>query len=239
LKHLEGGGPGHTPPLSFLSKLLNLRLFDMAGLFVTLEGIDFCGKTTQAKKLASYLRKKGYKVLLVREPGGDRVAEKVRKVLLSQENSEMTPRTELLLYQAARSQLTEKVILPSLEEGRVVICDRYSDSTLAYQGYGRGLDKRMIRYLNSVSTSGLSPDLTILLDVPVKTAQERGTRKKGRRDRLEKEGIEFHLRIRSGFLKIARLNRRRMKVVDGTENVEETWQKVRKVVDSFLSRADR
>lgn len=127
----------------------------MTGFFITFEGIDFCGKTTQARRLSSYLRRKGYKVILVREPGGDRIAERIRRILLSKKNTEMTALTELLLYEAARSQLTQRVILPTLKEGKVVICDRYSDSSLAYQGYGRDLDKRMIKSLNHVSTLGL------------------------------------------------------------------------------------
>ncbi len=208
----------------------------MAGFFITLEGIDFCGKTTQARKLASYLRKKRHNVLLLREPGGGKIGEKIRQVLLNKTNSEMTPLTELLLYEAARSQLTERTILPALKEGKAVLCDRYSDSTLAYQGYGRGLERRMIRHVSQIATFKLLPDLTILLDLPVKTSLQRGREEKRKKDRLEKERFEFHQRIREGFLKIARQNPRRIKVVDGTQNIDKTWQKVKKVVDSFLSR---
>lgn len=211
----------------------------MAGFFITFEGIDFCGKTTQARRLISYLRRNGYNVLLVREPGGDGIAERIRRILLSKKNSEMTALTELLLYEAARSQLTERMILPALKEGKVVICDRYSDSSLAYQGYGRGLNKKMIKDLNHISTFVLLPDLTILLDVPVKTSFKRRKKEKREKDRLEKEKFEFHLRIREGYLTIARQNRKRIKVVDGTENIDKTWQKVRKVVDSFLSKSNR
>jgi dTMP kinase len=211
----------------------------MFGLFITLEGIDFCGKTTQAQKLASYLRRKGYKVLLAREPGGDRVAEKVRRVLLSKANSQMTPLTELFLYEAARSQLTQKTILPALKQGKVVVCDRYFDSTLAYQGYGRGLSKSMIGKLNHIAALGLKPNLTLILDVPVKVSLMRGKKKGRKKDRLEKEKFKFHQRIRKGFLAIARQNRKRIKVVNGTKNIEETWQKVRKVVDSYLRKSNK
>jgi dTMP kinase len=211
----------------------------MSGLLITLEGIDFCGKTTQAQKLASYLRRKGYKVLLAREPGGDRVAEKVRRVLLSKANSQMTPLTELFLYEAARSQLTQKTILPALKQGKAVVCDRYFDSTLAYQGYGRGLNKRMIGKLNHIAALGLKPNLTLILNVPVKVSLMRGKKKGRKKDRLEKEKFEFHQRIRKGFLAIARQNRKRIKVVDGTKNIEETWQKVRKVMDSYLSKSNK
>jgi dTMP kinase len=211
----------------------------MSGLFITLEGIDFCGKTTQAKRLVSYLRRKGYKVLLVREPGGDGVAEKIRRILLSKANSQMTPLTELFLYEAARSQLTGKTILPALKQDKAVVCDRYFDSTLAYQGYGRGLSKRMIIKFNQTAALGLKPNLTLILDVPVKVSLMRGKKKGRKKDRLEKEKFEFHQRIRKGFLSIARQNRNRIKVVDGTKNIEETWQKVRKVVDCFLSKSHR
>jgi dTMP kinase len=211
----------------------------MAGFLITFEGIDFCGKTTQARRLASHLQRKGWRVLMVREPGGDRIGERIRRILLSKKNSEMTALTELFLYEAARSQLTESTILPALRENRVVICDRYSDSTLAYQGYGRGLDKNMIRCLNEVSTFGLLPDLTVLLDVPVGTSLRRGKKGKRQKDRMEKERFEFHQSIRKGFLTIARQNRRRVKVVDGTQNIDKTWQKVRKVVDSFLSGSNK
>ena len=211
----------------------------MTGFFITFEGIDFCGKTTQARRLISYLRRNGYNVLLVREPGGDGIAERIRRILLSKKTSKMTDLTELLLYEAARSQLTERMILPALKEGKVVICDRYSDSSLAYQGYGRGLNKKMIKDLNHISTFGLLPDLTILLDVSVRMSFKRRKKEKREKDRLEKEKFEFHLRIREGYLTIARQSRKRIKVVDGTENIDKTWQKVRKVVDSFLSKSNR
>jgi dTMP kinase len=171
----------------------------MKGLFITLEGIDFSGKTTQARKLASYLRENGYGVLLIREPGGDRISEKIRKILLSEKNAGMSELAELLLYEASRAQLTQKMILPALREGKVVVCDRYYDSTLAYQGYGRGLDKKIITYLNHIATLGLSPDLTILIDVPVKVSLQRKVKNKRKEDRLEKERIEFHKKIRGIF----------------------------------------
>ncbi len=212
---------------------------NMAGLFITLEGIDFCGKTTQARRLASYLKRKGYRVLLVREPGGDKVAERIRRVLLSRENSDMTALTELLLYEAARSQLTQKVILPELRKNMVVLCDRYADSTLAYQGYGRGLSKSMINQLNHLATFGLWPDLTIVLDVPVSVSAKRKRLKGGKKDRLEREKTEFHRRIRRGFLKIAQGNRKRIKVVDGTKDVRLTWQEVKKLVDELLGESGR
>ncbi len=211
----------------------------MAGFFITFEGVDSCGKTTQARKLASYLRRKRYNVLLTREPGGDNVAEKVRRILLSKTNSEMTDMTELLLYEASRSQLTERTIQPALKEGKIVVCDRYSDSSLAYQGFGRGLSKPMVKYLNRIASFGLVPDLTILVDVPVEISLARKRKERTKKDRLEKEKLVFHRRIREGFLTIARQNRRRIKVVDGSEDIDKTWEKVKRVVDSFLSKSQR
>jgi len=211
----------------------------MAGLFITFEGIDSCGKTTQARRLASYLRKMGFCVLLTREPGGDRISEKIRRILLSKTNSEMTDLTELLLYEASRSQLTERIILPALKQGKIVVCDRYADSSLAYQGYGRSLKKIMVKDLNHIATSGLVPDLTILIDVPVRISLSRKRKEKTKKDRLEKERLEFHQRIREGFLTIARQNRSRVKVVDGREDIDRTWRKVKKAVDSFLSRPEK
>jgi len=205
----------------------------MPGFFITFEGIDFCGKTTQAKKLANCLKRKGYKVVLIREPGGEKIAEKIRKILLSEKNKEITPMTELLLYIASRAQLTQRVILPSLARKKVVICDRYSDSTLAYQGYGRGLNKNMIKYLNRVSTFGLVPNLTILLDVPVEISLKRKAKEK-RGDRLEREKVEFHKKVRDGYLKIAEKNKKRIKVINGRGDIKKTWQKVKSVVDGFL-----
>jgi dTMP kinase len=208
----------------------------MTGFFITFEGIDFCGKTTQAKKLAKYLKAKGHDTILMREPGGEKISEKIRKVLLSEKNQEITPLTELLLYIASRAQLTQRVILPSLAQEKIVICDRYSDSTLAYQGYGRGLNKNMIKYLNQVSSSGLYPDLTILLDVPVEVSLKRKAKEAKNKggDRLEREKIEFHRKVRDGYLKIAKRNKKRIKIVDGRGNIESTWQKVKSVVDSFI-----
>jgi dTMP kinase len=146
----------------------------------------------------------------------------------------MSELTELLLYEASRAQLTQKVILPALRQEKVVVCDRYYDSTLAYQGYGRGLEKKTIIRLNHIVTFGLSPDLTILIDVPVEVALRRKDQEKRKEDRLEKEKIEFHKKIRQGYLKIAQLNRRRIKIVDGTKDVFATWQKVKMVVDSYF-----
>ena len=147
------------------------------GIFITFEGIDASGKTTQVKKAVQYLRRKGFDVLFLREPGGEPVSEQIRRILLKSKSS-VNPVTELLLYLASRSQLTEKKIIPALKKKRVVVCDRFSDSTLAYQGYGRGLDKGWIKNLNKKTTSGVKPDLTLLIDVPLKVYTKRAKLKR-------------------------------------------------------------
>ena len=204
----------------------------MAGFFITFEGIDFCGKTTQAKKLASYLREKGYDVVLIREPGGERISEKIRKILLSEKNAEITSMTELLLYIASRAQLTQRVILPSLKEKKIVICDRYSDSSLAYQGYGRGLNISWVEFLNKISTSGLAPHLTILVDVPVNMGLKRKSKKS--KDRIETEKKNFYQKVRKGYLESAKKRKKRYVVIDGRKGIEQTWQKVKSAIDLFL-----
>jgi len=170
----------------------------------------------------------------LREPGGEKVSENIRQVLLSSGNTGMDPLTELLLYEAARAQLVSKIILPALKQGKIVICDRFYDSSLAYQGYGRGLDKKMIDYLNRVSVSGLKPDLTILIDIPIKVFTSRMRLNNKKKDRIEKEKIDFYKRVRGGYLKIARKEKKRFKVIDGGGKIEEVWKEIKGVTDIFL-----
>ena len=203
----------------------------MPGRLITLEGIDNSGKTTQAQKLSNYLKKKGYKVLLVRDPGGTEISEKIRKILLDKKNS-LSASTELFLYLAARQQLVTDIILPALRKNKIVICDRYCDSTLAYQGYGRGLKIDLVDKL--LKSFFPLPDLTILIDLPVAIAQRRFGLTKP--DRLEKERLSFHQKVRKGYLEIARKNRHRVRVVDGTGSLARTDEQVRKIVDDFLCR---
>ncbi|MDP3023961.1 MAG: dTMP kinase [candidate division Zixibacteria bacterium] len=206
----------------------------MEGILITFEGIDYSGKTTQAKKLFNYLKRKGHKVILLREPGGEKVSENVRQVLLSSRNTGMNPLTELLLYEAARAQLVSRVILPALRQGKLVICDRFYDSSLAYQGYGRGLDIKMIEYLNKISVSGFQPDLTILIDIPIDVFSSRMRQNNKKKDRIEKEKIDFYKRVREGYLKIARKEKKRFKVIDGSGVIEVVWDEVKDTVDYFL-----
>lgn len=201
----------------------------MPGCLITLEGIDNSGKTTQARKLSNYLKKKGHKVLLVRDPGGTRISERIRKILLDKKNS-LAAATELFLYLAARQQLVSEIILPALKKNKMVICDRFCDSSLAYQGYGRGLEIDLVdKMLKSFFPQ---PDLTILIDLPVPLAQKRFG--PSRPDRLEKEKFSFHQKVRRGYLDIAKKERKRVKVVEGTGNITKTWKYVRRIVDNFL-----
>lgn len=196
------------------------------GLFITFEGGDGCGKTTQIKLLDEYLRSKGYKTLLTREPGSKGLGEKLREILLNYDG-EVSPVCESFLFLADRAQHVDCIIKPALEEGIIVLCDRHIDSTVAYQGYGRGLDLEQIQNLNNIATSGLKPDLTIVLDVDVETSQKRvGVEK----DRMESAGIEFFERVRKGFLEIAKTEPERVKVVDSTQSIEEIHKQIVELV---------
>ncbi len=197
---------------------------------MTFEGIDFSGKTTQAEKLVARLQHQGAEVVFLREPGGTAISEAIRRILLDTRHAEMHPRTELFLYSAARAQMVEQVIRPALKAGKIVICDRYYDSTTAYQGYGRGLDLHMIQTLNEVATNRLKPDLTILIDIPLEIAIKRHRKNGDQKDRLEKEEWAFHHRVRQGYLELAGKEPGRFLLIDGNRPAqqihEEIWQRV-------------
>lgn len=186
------------------------------GKFISLEGIDGCGKTTLREQLHDYLKDK-YEILILREPGGTDVSEKIRDMLLDIRNVGIRPRTEAFLYAASRSQLVEEMIRPALLAGKVVIADRYMDSTIAYQGYGRGLDIAFLQALNQLCTDGLKPDLTLLLDIDPREGQRR--RKKDIPDRLEKEGLAFQSRIRQGYLAMQQAEPERIKILNGADSI--------------------
>lgn len=194
--------------------------------FITFEGIDGSGKSTQAMLTYRFLSSKGYKVNLLREPGSTRVSEKIRKILLDKRNL-MGDRTELLLYEAARAEICSREILPLLTKGEVVLCDRFYDSTTAYQGYGRKLDLREVRALHRVATGGLVPDLTFLCNINLQTAFKRRSAKL---DRLESESMAFFERVRKGFLEIARKERRRVKVVDASQPIDIVFEQIKKTL---------
>ncbi len=200
-------------------------------MFITFEGIDFSGKTTQAKKLIRRLQDMQVPVMYVREPGGTKISEAIRDILLDRKNREMHANTELLLYMAARSQIVQEIIKPALQAGNVVICDRYIDSSMAYQGYGRGLDLNLVRQLNDFATTQLKPDMTFLLDISPELAAQRRQRKGHEQDRMEIETREFHARIRDGYLKLAEAEPERFVVLNGELAPEDIhrliWQKVK------------
>jgi dTMP kinase len=207
--------------------------------FITFEGVEGSGKTTQIQRLKKYLTQKGIRCKVTREPGGCSVSEKIRKILLNPDHCEMVPATELLLYEAARAQHMEEVIKRFLEKEGVVLCDRFSDATLAYQGYGRRMDLKWIRRLNHLASQGIRPDVTFLLDCPsdvgLKRAIERNrTLKQEREERFEREEIEFHRRVRKGYLAIARKEPGRVKVIDTRRGEERVFEKIRKIVDNLI-----
>jgi dTMP kinase len=191
------------------------------GIFITFEGIDGCGKSTQARKLYNYIRKLNLPVLFLREPGGTPASERIRRILLDR-NLEISPHSELLLYEAARAHLAETVIIPALFEGRIIICDRYYDSTTAYQGYGRGLDLRLIDRLNRIASLDVAPDLTFIFDVDYRTSLKRRNRTA---DRLEKENQAFFNRVRNGFKSLAA--KRRVVLLDGRRDIDVIFEDVK------------
>ena len=197
------------------------------GLFITFEGADGCGKTTQIELLDKYLRAAGRDTLLTREPGSRGLGEKLREILLNYDG-EVSPTAESFLFLADRAQHVDCIIKPALKEGKIVLCDRHTDSTVAYQGYGRELDITQINYLNNIATGGLKPDLTIIFDIDVETSLARVGKNK---DRMESAGVEFFNRVRHGYLDIARKEPDRVKVIDSSDTIENIHKKVLELVN--------
>ncbi len=206
----------------------------MKGILISFEGIEGTGKTIQSRLLLAYLVKKGYTVVLTEEPGGTHIGSKIRDLLLSVEHKGMTSITELLLYNASRAQHIKEVILPALKGGSVVITDRFIDSTVAYQGYGRRIDLSFIDLVKKIATEGLKPDITIVLDLDVKTGLMRN---KGinKTDRLELEDLEFHRRVRNGYLEIAAKDPGRIKLINASESIEQVHNKIVSIVEDFIT----
>lgn len=200
-------------------------------MFITFEGVEGSGKSTQARKLANYFEEKGLPVIFTREPGGTPIAEAIRSILLNKDYNRMYYLTELLLYAASRAQHTMELIIPALEEGKVVICDRYYDSTTAYQGYARGLDQEIISQLNGLAAQQLVPQLTFVIDVPVEVGLERIKDKRGDLDRLELEQISFHQKVREGFLILAHANPDRIKVINGVQEETAVFAEILKYLE--------
>lgn len=195
-----------------------------SGIFITFEGGEGSGKTTQLQVLASRLESAGLRVRTLREPGGTKIGEAVRQLLLDPDHSGMDSRTEILLYEAARAQLVAEVIEPALDAGEIVLCDRFFDSTTAYQGYARGLSMELVQSLNEAATGGLRPDRTIFFDIDPALGIERATKEGA--DRLEGEDDAFHRRVREGFLSLAAEERARVRVIDAAGTVEQVAERV-------------
>lgn len=209
------------------------RAVSKRGFLLSLEGIEGCGKSTQLRELAGRLRAAGYRVIETREPGGVPISEQIRTILLAPSHRGMEARCEVLLYLASRAQHVAEKIRPALEKGAVVLCDRFADATMAYQGYGRRLGPRTIAHLNRFATAGLQPDLSIILDVPVSVGLAR-KRRLGNLDRLDRESESFHQTVRSGYLRIAKAAPRRVKVVDGTVPTDQVAGKIERIVQPRL-----
>jgi dTMP kinase len=207
--------------------------------FVTFEGVEGSGKTTQIRRLKRYLKHRGVPCFTTREPGGTPIGEKIRKILLNRAHGEITALGELFLYEAARAQHVSQLIRPLLNGRGVILCDRFSDASIAYQGHGRKIDPRLVDLLNQVASKGVRPDLTFLLDCPSHMGLRRALRRdrqkrSNRQDRFEREKIQFHLRVRKGYLSLARVEPHRIKVIDTREGEEKVFEKIRKAVDGLI-----
>lgn len=200
------------------------------GLFITLEGADGCGKTTQLNLLKEYLTSRGYEIVVTREPGGKGLGEKLREILLNYDG-EVSDRCEAFLYLADRAQNIDTIIKPAINSGKIVLCDRHTDSSVAYQGYGREQNIDNINMLNELAVNGVHPDLTIVFDIDTETSMARVGAEK---DRLESAGIEFHKRVRNGYLEIAKKNPQRIKVVDASQTIEDVQRDVIKIIEEVL-----
>jgi len=206
----------------------------MKELFISFEGIEGTGKTIQSKLLYDYLKKQGLSVLLTEEPGGTRIGHTIRDLLLAVDNIKMAPLTELLLYNASRMQHLQEVIAPALEKGTVVITDRFTDSTVAYQGYGRGIALHLVKSIEDIVTGGLRPTITFLLDIDVEIGLERN-RGINKKDRMELEDIAFHRRVREGYHSIAAKEPERIHVIDSSGSIEHIHGIITGIVRGFLT----
>ena len=209
-------------------------------MFISLEGIEGCGKTTQIRQLSTYLEEKGHPHIVTREPGGTAIGEKIRSILLDPASKDLVPTAELLLYMADRAQHINELIKPCLAEGKIVVCDRYFDATVVYQGFARGLDTRFILDLHRLLFQDFRPDLTLLLDLPPRIglarawqALDSGSRC-GTESRFEEEAINFHEKVRQGYLELARLEPQRFKIIDASRPVHEVQSEIRSVTAPYL-----
>jgi dTMP kinase len=203
-------------------------------MFITFEGVEGCGKTVQARLLAEHLRQLGLPVILTREPGGTAIGDQIRAVLHDTGNTAMLPTSEILLYSAARAQIVGQIIRPALDAGQIVVCDRYADSTLAYQGYGRGLDMEALQYITLFATGGLRPDLTLLLDVDVEAGLVRKQAAfRARQDelnRMDQQTVDFYSRVREGYRTLVAQEPGRWVVIDAARDIAAVQDEIRSVV---------
>ena len=204
-------------------------------MFITLEGPEGSGKSCQIPGLADFIRGKGFEVLTTREPGGTAIGDQIRQVIMNLKNTEMNPRTEILLFCAARAQIVDEVIRPALNRGVVVISDRYGDSTLAYQGYGHHMDLDILRQILNFATGGLKPDLTLLLDVDVEEGLRRRRCSGGEWNRMDAYEVDFHKRVRAGYHELAKAEPDRWEVINANLNVEMVQSNIRKVIERKLA----
>ncbi|MBN1561980.1 dTMP kinase [candidate division KSB1 bacterium] len=205
------------------------------GSFVTFEGIDACGKSTQIRLLHEFLRKNEVDAICLRDPGTTAISESIRRILLDNKNSAMSSWTELLLYEAARAQLVEEEIRPALAKGAIVLCDRFYDSTTAYQGYGRGLDLDIVRRANEIGSVGLTPDLTFFLDIDPRLAVARKREIGIAEDRLEAEGVAFQEKVRHGFRELQKAEPQRVSFIDGHRAIETIQLEIQSIMMPVIS----
>lgn len=204
------------------------------GLFITFEGIDGCGKSTQIELLREFLDSKGIDNIVIREPGGTVVGEKIREILLDKKNSDMTPLAELLLFEAARTQIVSEKISPALEEGTCVICDRFFDSSMAYQGVARGMGTDVVSLLNNVAVAGIAPDITFFLDITVEESLARRNKRGEESDRIESAGDSFLEKVRQGYLYAAVYDSDRIKTIDASSSIEDIASQIQDIVSERL-----
>lgn len=208
-------------------------------MFITLEGPEGSGKSMQIRELADFVREQGFEVLTTREPGGTFIGDQIREVIMRMDNTMMHPNTEILLFCAARAQIVTEVIRPNLEKGVVVISDRYGDSTLAYQGYGHGLDLQILKDILKFATGGLQPDLTLLLDLEVDEGLNRKIKGGSEWNRLDAQKVEFHKRVRNGYKEMALAEPERWKVINASNEPQIVQQDIRKVILKKLESVKR
>lgn len=221
---------------------MNYAKISYSGLFLTFEGIEGCGKSTQAKKLVKYLQQRGYSVIHTKEPGGTALGSNLRKLVLCSNGINISREAELFLYAADRAQHVQEIILPALQDGKIIICDRFTDATVAYQGYARGVDRAVINNINGLATSGLVPNITILMDLAVTEGLARALARNQkhdpskREDRFEQEGRAFHEKVRQGYLNLAKIEPDRIKVIDANKTIDQVHEDIIKKVLPLLKR---